>query len=415
MESEYDSGDTSSRVDFDDIPSTSQDTRGRKKRISRKWISFPLIINHRITQKTDHKHHFFVDFNHFLSDKNVFAVCGGTSLSIYQCLNKDKNRFRQLLSLCDVKDSFYSCAWTLSPEKHCWVICAGLRGIIRVYSTQTGDCVNSIAAHGGAINEIKVHHTDLFLLLTASQDHTVKLWNIYTNVLVAIFAGSDGHKSEVISIDFNLTHPVIVSGGLDYAIKVWHLDKSVQSNIEKSKTFDSDVEQVTMKPVFSHFPVYSNRDVHINYVDSVLWSENLIVSKATHEDIVIWKIGDVHTSIEDVLAMTPSDQAKLDFFIIKRFPVKGNESWFVRFGIDWERRFLCLGSMYARMFYVLDLFHEHDDINKWKLVEVEVTEIQRHKLSVPLRHFAFNLSGNILIGVADDGLIMAYDVTHKSQ
>jgi polycomb protein EED len=55
----------------------------------------------------------------------------------------------------------------------------------------------TIIGHGNSINDIHFHPVDLSLLLTASKDESVRLWNVTTGVCIAVFAG---HKVPSYSI-----------------------------------------------------------------------------------------------------------------------------------------------------------------------------------------------------------------------
>lgn len=72
-------------------------------------------------------------------------------------------------------------------------------------------------------------------------DHALRLWNLKTNVCIAILGGVEGHRDEVLSADFSLSGDQILSCGMDHALKLWEvksdkLQKSIKESFEYQRS-----------------------------------------------------------------------------------------------------------------------------------------------------------------------------------
>lgn len=134
-----------------------------------------------------------------------------------------------------------------------------------------------ISLLAGAINDVKFHPTLPHLLLSCSKDYSIRLWNSKNSTCVAIFAGIRGHRDEVLSIDIAADGQKFISGGIDHNIMVWSLDsEEINEKIVRSE----DVESFGRGPFAArrlHFPEFSTRDVHGNYVDRLVYQSVIFI------------------------------------------------------------------------------------------------------------------------------------------
>ena len=97
------------------------------------------------------------------------------------------------------EEVYYTIEWTISAETSEPYLCfGGLKGIIRIVTIE-GESKGTLIGHGSSINDLRVHPKKMNMLLSASKDNTMRLWNVDNGALVALFGGVEGHRDQVLS------------------------------------------------------------------------------------------------------------------------------------------------------------------------------------------------------------------------
>lgn len=223
---------------------------------------------------------------------DIFATVGGNSSSVYR-MNGDGSCDLILAYLdIDSEEVFYCCAWSFIDEPI--LLVGGLKGCVKAINVSRNEMECCFIGHGNAVNDIRVHPVNQDLVLTASKDESIRMWNLKTNVCIAIFCGHSGHRDEVLSIDIHPLGNCFVSGGMDSTIKIWSIESSlVRSLVKKSycKEFKNSPAE------FIQFPEFSTNLVHNNYIDSVKWYGNFILSNAVSDKISLWAPNPLHFAV----------------------------------------------------------------------------------------------------------------------
>jgi len=163
-------------------------------------MDLPAYVTH--IKETHHKPLFGVCFDPFDPSCATFAAVGSLMVYVYECTaaSKELNLLQAYRDAND-QEELYAVAWTCNPATGApWILVGGLLGVLKIIDTSANAVVHSLTGHGEAINEIRTHPTQPQFVLTASKDHSVRLWNVQTSCCVAVFGGDDGHRNEVLSV-----------------------------------------------------------------------------------------------------------------------------------------------------------------------------------------------------------------------
>lgn len=188
--------------------------------------------------------------------------------------------------------SLNSLVWSQDIETGDPLLCFGgsSSGDIKVVNVVKKTFVRSLSGHGGPINDLAVSPLSPSILASASNDFSIRLWNLdktfQKQPCAAILASPDAHKQPVLALGFHASGKYLLSGGLDTMVNLWPVPDVPDRNAGTDKT------------TCVHFPLFSSTEVHPNYVDCLCFHGDLILSHAASygqneyrtNAILLWKI-----------------------------------------------------------------------------------------------------------------------------
>ncbi|KAH8120148.1 WD40 repeat-like protein [Phellopilus nigrolimitatus] len=248
----------------------------------------------------------------------VIAVGGGTKLRLI--LTRPHQQYLPLFSIevPDTKASVRCVAWcmAMNADEFSPLVAFSGNSILYVLNVEKGTFHGVMRGHGGKINALAVHPVDPSYLLSASHDHTCRIYDLTEKVecdivnpswpgktkmslagpafglrandgegigygrCVAVLAG--GHPA------FHPTFPLVATCGMDHAVKLWQMPNLKGEMIDRED-----------KPLFSSTRVHSAQALSIDWLgqDILLSTSGPIIlrNEETHElyrrpgTLVLWR------------------------------------------------------------------------------------------------------------------------------
>ena len=194
--------------------------------------------------------------------------------------------------------------------------------------------------------------------------------------------------------------------------------EELEEAIEASYSHDTVRTKEAFPTELCHFPDFSTRDIHRNYVDCCRWFGDFILSKSCENKIVIWKPGslDMETEVVDRLSENKS-------VVIHQLDLRDCDIWFMRFSLDPSERLLALGNQAGRVWVwdleviimIMMIMKKNDNIRLIIIFKVEeprqirAVQLSHAKCTSAVRQTSWSRDGRMLIGVCDDGTIWRWD------
>ncbi|KAK9314533.1 WD40-repeat-containing domain protein [Lipomyces starkeyi] len=310
---------------------------------------------------------YYVSFYPYTKKGNpqIFVTIGDTYVVIAAC-GADPTRQDKSIEIIatyadeNPQESLCSACWTYDTNTGRPLIAVGGKsGVVKIIDCASGKLVRALKGHGDEILDLHTCPTHPHIIASSSGDHTIRVWNLdpkYKDQPCAIICAGGGHREQVLTVGFHDSGRFLVSGGMDNQVHLWALPDLSTLPMHKDD------------PIVLHWSHFSTNSLHSNYVDSVAFYGDLILSKAAKENkIVLWRIDGFKSEMADILSQdnAPTNHDKQretmsafgpGFTRLVQFSTPNTAPWYMRFGklTGADTPLLAMGNDSARV-YIFDL------------------------------------------------------------
>ena len=292
---------------------------------------------------------------------------------------KDLN-FKEVKSIY-IKDVFFYCVDATKIDNIYYIVMGGNANSIFLYTiniendnSDINEYINELIGHKNDINDLKFLIKHPYILLSASSDATVRLWDIKIKKMLCIYGGPFGHPSHVLTLDFHFSEQFIASAGFDQGVMFWDIDFVFKIYENKENAFPL----LKSKPFFETF-------IHENYIDTVKFYGDLVLSKSTNGVILLWK--------------PMFNDEKDHHFIIKKLFYTSSKIWYVKFHLNLIENLLFIGDVGGM--YIFNL--KNHKFSNAAMPDITAQIGSKYKNDILFRCFVYDNLRNIIITGKDNG------------
>lgn len=341
-------------------------------------------------------------------DNDTIYCCGGSYIHSFNLSDLKKDIFEPSSKYYAENEVFHSIAMTqfLPPgDKTIQLLaCGGLSSVIRIINLNERNELRQLIGHRNEIYDLKFHPNEPDLLLSASKDFSIRLWNILTGTQICIFGGPEGHSADVLSIDWHLSADYFVSTGIDEYIKIWKIEEVIKEKILESRNVDNplttNLEKKPFKTLIKSNTMFSCNTLHSTHVDCVRFNGNFIISKSVDGKIKEW---------------LPIFNSEGDFYYLVNTYQTGQSTkiWYIKFSLDSYMRLLAVGNNRGNVFiYELNCTDNLEDENSnfYNHVKPKCTIASQSNI---VRQTAFHREMKFMAWANEEGFIFINEFIHK--
>jgi hypothetical protein len=233
--------------------------------------------------------------------KNVFAATMFDKIDIYEIKDEDDT-----INLCreiqlEDKDEAFFLEWNYmenieTGSKEFMLLTGGQHGNLYKISFDDPDdediiigCIHT------PIYEIKVHPKDRNVCAIAAEDGLIYLWNLKQKICFTVadsFTAIKSLTTTKVSLSFNPSGTMMVSGGNDKELSFWKIDlEALQQKYDKSNLIETASTNRASITIEAFVRIY---DLVSHDVDSIVWfHDDFMIIKSTSGSIKLWKVENI--------------------------------------------------------------------------------------------------------------------------